>query len=410
MSKKPLEGIKVLDLSWVFSAPFATLMLQDLGAEVVKVERPHTGDRSRFLPPFKEDTSAYFFMLNRGKKSISLDLKSEDGKRLFLELAKEFDVIVENFVAGTMEKIGLGYEEVKRVNPEIIYASLNGFGSDGPYSHLPCIDGIAQAMGGLMSMNGVEGGQPLKTGPAVADALSGVYLTVGILSAIIERNNTGKGQRIEVSMMDSVFSVLEESVIRTSMTGEVMSLRGNKDPFGAPWDAFQTSDNKWVIVCASGEDRFLKVYEGIGRNDIAHEYRGNDLKALEKRAENLDYLNEIFAQWAIKQTSTEILDFLSIRHIPAGEVKNVKDLINDTHLKERNMVVDVVHPKLGNIKLPNMPIKFFDKKIGLKNGDTPIEPQLGEHNEEILQTYLGLDEEEINRLKQTGVIYSVDCM
>lgn len=178
MSTKPLEGIKVLDLSWVFSAPYSTLILQDLGAEVVKVERPGGGDRSRSLPPFNDAVSGYFYMLNRGKKSISLDLKSEEGKQLFLELAKQFDVIVENFVAGTMEKLGLGYEEVKGVNPKIIYASLNGFGSEGPYSHLPSIDGIAQAMGGLMSQNGLEGGQPLKTGPAVADALSGVYLSL----------------------------------------------------------------------------------------------------------------------------------------------------------------------------------------------------------------------------------------
>ncbi len=381
-------------------------MLQDLGAEVVKVERPGPGDRSRFLPPFHNDVSGYFYMLNRGKKSISLNLKTEEGKRIFLELAKQFDIIVENFVAGTMDKLGLGYEEVKKVNPKIIFASLNGFGSEGPYSHLPSIDGIAQAMGGLMSQNGLEDGQPLKTGPAVANALSGVYLTVGILSAIIDRNNTGKGQRLEVSMMDSVFSVLEESVIRTSMTGESLAARGNKDPLGAPWDAFQTRDAKWVIVCASGGDRFAKVFTGIGREDLVEEYKGEDIKAMKKRAENLDDLNECFADWAIDKTAEELLTFLNDLHIPAGEVKDVKELIEDPHLKGRNMVVDVEHPKLGKVKLPNLPIKFFDKEIGLKNGDTPIEPQLGEHNVSVLQSMLGFDEEEIEKLKSTGIIYS----
>ncbi|MBU8918337.1 CoA transferase [Bacillus sp. FJAT-29953] len=402
---KPLDGIKVLDLSWVFSAPYATLMLQDLGAEVVKVERPGAGDRSRSIPPFKDSVSGYFYMLNRGKKSISLNMKSDEGKKIFLELAKEFDVIVENFVAGTVDKLGIGYETVKEVNPKIIYASLNGFGSDGPYSHLPCIDGIAQAMGGLMSQNGLEGGKPLKTGPAVADSLSGIYLTVGILSAIIERNKTGKGQRIEVSMMDSVFSVLEETVIRTSMTGEPLMARGNKDPLGAPWEAFQTSDDKWVIVCASGNDRFTKVYQGIGRDDIVKEFEGDDIPSLEKRAAGLDYLNEIFAEWAKNRTAEQVLRFLADLHIPAGEVKNGKDLINDQHLIGRNMIVDVEHPVLGKVKLPNLPIKFFERELGLKNGDNPIEPQLGEHNEEILQSVLGLDELEINRLKEKGVIY-----
>lgn len=405
MSTKPLEGIKILDLSWVFSAPYSTLMLQDLGAEVVKVERPGLGDRSRSLPPFNNDLSGYFYMLNRGKKSISLDLKSEDGKRLFLDLAKQFDIIVENFVAGTMDKLGLGYEEVKRVNPKIIFASLNGFGSTGPYAHLPSIDGIAQAMGGLMSQNGLEGGQPLKTGPAVADALSGVYLTVGILSAIIDRNNTGKGQRLEVSMMDSVFSVLEESVIRTSMTGESLAARGNKDPLGAPWDAFRTKDGEWVIVCASGGDRFAKVYSAIGRNDIVEEYKGEDQKAMRKRADNLDSLNKSFAEWAIGKTTDELLSLLNDLHIPAGEVKDVKELVEDPHLKGRNMVVDVEHPKLGKIKLPNMPIKFFDREVGLRSGDKPIEPKLGEHSSEILQALLGVEEKELERLKETGVIF-----
>ncbi|MFJ7726808.1 CaiB/BaiF CoA transferase family protein [Neobacillus sp. NPDC097160] len=402
---KPLDGIKVLDLSWVFSAPFATLMLQDLGAEVVKIERPGAGDRSRSIPPFKEGVSGYFYMLNRGKKSISLNMKSEEGKQLFLNLAQEFDVIVENFVAGTMDKLGIGYEEVKKVNPKIIFASLNGFGSGGPYSHLPCIDGIAQAMGGLMSQNGLEGGKPLKTGPAVADSVSGVYLTVGILSAIIERNKTGKGTRIEVSMMDSVFSVLEESVIRTSMTGESLSARGNKDPLGAPWEAFKTNDDKWVIVCASGNDRFTKVYQGIGREDIVREFEGDDIPSLEKRAANLDYLNQIFEDWAKTRSADQVLRFLSDLHIPAGEVKNTKDLIQDPHLKGRNMVVDVQHPVLGDVKLPNLPIKFFDRNIGLQNGDTPIEPQLGEHNKEVLQSVLGIDENEINRLRELGVIF-----
>lgn len=405
MNNKPLKGVKILDLGWIFSAPFATLLLQDLGAEVVKVEQPITGDRSRFLPPIHDQTSGYFFMLNRGKKSISINLKSDEGKQIFLQLIKHFDVVVENFVANTMDNLGLGYDVMKEVNPKIIYASLNGFGSNSPYSNLPCIDGIAQAMGGLMSQNGLPNGQPLKTGPAVADALSGVYLTVGILSAIIERDRYGRGQRLEVSMMDSVFSVLEESVIRASMTGESLTARGNLDPLGAPWDAFKTYDDKWVMVCTSGGERFYQIYKLIGREDLAEEYRGDDWQAFEKRGENLELLNAAFADWAKTKKADEMLAILIEIGVAVGEVKNVKDLINDPHIKERNMVVDVEHPRLGKVKLPNFPIKFFGTELGLKPGEASIEAQIGEHNEVILGTYLGLDQNEIQRLKKEGVIY-----
>ncbi|MFK9093063.1 CaiB/BaiF CoA transferase family protein [Bacillus salipaludis] len=412
MKGKPLNGVKILDLGWIFSAPFATSILHDLGAEVVKVERPITGDRSRLLPPFQNQTSGYFFMLNRGKKSISIDLKSDEGKRIFLELIKHFDVVVENFVAHTMDKLGLGYDVMKEINPRIIYASLNGFGSSGPYSELPCIDGIAQAMGGLMSQNGLPDGQPLKTGPAVADTLSGVYLTVGILSALIDRNRSGNGQRLEVSMMDSVFSVLEESVIRASMTGDALPARGNLDPLGAPWNAFQTADDKWVMVCTSGGDHFYQIYQLIGRGDLAEKFKGDDWQAFEKRAKNLELLNSAFAVWAKTKMAEELLAVLIAIGIPAGEVKNVRDLIDDPHVKERNMVVDVDHPILGKVKLPNLPIKFFENELGLRTGEVPIEPQLGEHNQMILQKYLGLNQDEIQHLKQTSVIYddgSTNC-
>ncbi|MGE5422518.1 MAG: CaiB/BaiF CoA transferase family protein, partial [Ignavibacteriales bacterium] len=265
--QKPLEGIKVLDLTWVYAGPFTTLILQDLGAEVVKLEGPPVGDYSRVFPPMKNGHSGYFYMLNRGKKSIALNLKSDKGKKVFLKLVKHFDVVTENFVSGTMDTLGLGYDVLKKANPGLIYASISGFGSYGPYSDLPCVDPIAQAMGGLMSLTGYPDRPPVKTGPAVADSVSGLYLVVGILSAMLQRARTGEGQRIEVSMMDSVFSILEESVVRASMTGESLPVRGNTDPIGAPWDAFSTSDNKWVMVCCVGADKFDRVFRLIGRED-----------------------------------------------------------------------------------------------------------------------------------------------
>lgn len=294
-TNKPLAGYRVLDLTWVYSGPYCTSLLLDLGADVIKVEGPKYGDHTRSFPPFKNGASGYFYSLNRGKKSISINLKSEDGKALFKDLIKRVDVVTENFVPGVMERMGLGYEELKKINPKIIYGSIHGFGSFGPYADWPGVDPVAQAMGGLMSQSGFAGGAPLKTGPAVADAISGIYLALGIVAALMERDKTGSGRRVEVSMMDAVFSALEEAVVRASMTGDALPRRGNTDPLGAPWDAFLTSDGKWVMMCSIGGSKFEAVYNYIGRGDLVAEYGGDGEEAGDKRANDLAILNKVFA-------------------------------------------------------------------------------------------------------------------
>ncbi|MBU3917914.1 CoA transferase [bacterium] len=406
MSIKPLDGIKILDLTWVYAGPFASMMLSDMGAEVVKVEGPPFGDWVRLAPPFKNGCSGYFYMLNRRKKSIALDLKSPKGKKIFFDLAKQFDVVLENFKAGTMDTLGLGYEQVKQVNPRIIYGSINGFGSSGPYSHMPCVDPVAQAMGGLMSLTGFPGQPPLKTGPAVADSLSGLYLALGIMGALRQMEKTGVGSRLEVSMMDSVFSVLEEAVIRTSMTGDPGSSRGNTDPLGAPWDAFETKDGHWVMVCNLNPDNFDKIYRMIGREDIVVEYSGFNEEAAEKRSRDLLKLNGIFNEWAKTKNADEFQKILLDMSIPNGIVKNVKELLDDPQLKSRNMVVDIDHPTLGKIKTFNLPIKFFDNEMGIQPGENPMEPSVGEHNNHVFKEILGLSDEEIENLKNENVIWT----
>ncbi len=403
---KPLDGIKILDLTWVYAGPFASMMLCDMGAEVVKVEGPPFGDWVRLAPPLKNGQSGYFYMLNRRKKSIALDLKSEKGKEIFLDLVREFDVVLENFKAGAMDKLGLGYEEVRKVNPRIIFGSINGFGSDGPYSHMPCVDPVAQAMGGLMSLTGFPGQPPLKTGPAVADSLSGLYLALGIMGALRQMEKTGEGSRLEVSMMDSVFSVLEEAVIRTSMTGDPGSSRGNTDPLGAPWDAFESSDGRWIMVCNLNPDNFDKIYTMIGREDIVAEYSGFHQEAAEKRSRDLATLNKAFAEWATTKSADEIQEILLGMSIPNGIVKSVNDLLEDPQLNGRDMVVDVDHPGLGPIKTFNLPIKFFDNEMGILPGENPLEPGIGEHNDSIFKDVLNLSDEEIESLKNQKVIWS----
>jgi len=405
MTEKPLDGIRVLDLTWVYAGPFATMMLSDLGAEVIKVEGPPFGDWTRIVPPLQNGHSGYFYMLNRRKKSVALDLKQEEGRSLFMRLVERSDVIAENFKGGTLDRLGIGYEQARQVNPRIIYGSVNGFGSSGPYSDMPCVDPVAQAMGGLMSMTGFEGQPPLKTGPAVADSLSGLYLALGILSALRQRDRTGVGERVEVSMMDSVFSVLEEAVIRTSMTGDPLPARGNTDPLGAPWDAFETRDGRWTMVCNLDPNRFLEIYKLIGREDIAGEYGGVDGTAIEKRSRDLPKLNRIFADWARTRTAEELQQILSEMSVPNGLVKEVPELLEDPHLVGRNMVVDIDHPKLGKVKTFNLPIKFFGGEMGIRRGENPLDPELGQNTTEVLARLLGLGNEEIDRLRTEKIIW-----
>mgnify|MGYP000112019904 CR=1 FL=1 len=405
MNKKPLDGIKILDLTWVYAGPFATMLLSDLGAEVVKIEGPPFGDWTRTVSPLKNGRSGYFYMLNRRKKSITLDLKSEKGKEIFLDLVKQFDVVTDNFRAGTLDKLGVGYDAAKKVNPGIIYASISGFGSSGPYADMPCVDPIAQAMGGLMHLTGFPGNPPLKTGPAVADSLAGMYMALGIMAAIGQREKTGVGDKLEVAMMDSVFSVLEESVIRTSMTGDSLPARGNTDPLGAPWDAFETKDHRWVMVCNLDPRRFHDVYMFIGQETVAKEYEGTTEAASEKRSRDLHKLNKIFADWAKTQTAEELLEKMLELSIPTGIVKDVSELLTDPQLKHRNMVVDVKHPLLGNIKTFNFPIKFQSAEMGILAGENPPDPDLGGNNAEVLETFLGLDESEVQSLKEQRVLW-----
>lgn len=405
-NSKALEGCRILDFTWVYSGPYATSLLQDMGAEVIKVEGPRVGDHTRAFPPFKNGESGYFFSLNRGKKSIALNLKSENGIRIVKKMVEKVDVVAENFVPGVMERIGLGYDVLKEINPGLIYASIHGFGTWGPYSDWPGVDPVAQAMGGLMTQSGFSEGPPLKTGPAIADAIAGIYLALGITSAYMERQKTGEGKRVEVSMMDAVFSVLEESVVRASITGDALPGRGNTDPLGAPWDAFHTKDDHWVMICAIGGKNFEKVYHAIGRDDIVKEYGGDTEDAIEKRSENLPFLNNIFAEYAEKMTGEELKELIHGLHIPFGYAKTVKELLEDPHLKARGMVVDVEHPKLGAIKTYNNPIMFNGQSIGVAPGENPTAPEVGEENEMILKEILDISEKEIQDLYKEGVLWT----
>lgn len=407
MSVKPLSGIKVLDLTWVYAGPFATQILGDLGAEIIKIEAAPVGDKTRIMPPFKNGYSGYFATLNRGKKSLALNLKKDKGREIFFALAKQCDVLTENFAPGALDQLGLSYDEVKKANPKIIYASASGFGSFGPYSKRPCIDPVGQAMGGLMSLTGYPDRSPLKTGPGIADAIMGLYLVNGVLAALRLRDLTGEGQRIEVAMMDSVFSVLEENVIKTSMEGEPAPRRGNLDPFGVPWDTFLTKDGRWVMVCAFSSPVFEELYGLMGRSDLVEKYKGDNIDAFLNRAANQAELNEVFARWVRENMTADDLESLFIAmDAPMGIIKDVRELLDDPHLKAREMVVDVDHPKLGKVKTFNLPIKFFNAETGVKPGRVPLDPEVGQHSNEILKSMLGMSDAEIKDLREEKVLWT----
>jgi len=406
MSIKPLGGIRILDLTWVYAGPFATQILGDLGADIIKIEAAPVGDKTRIMPPFKNGYSGYFATLNRGKKSLALNLKKDKGRQLCLELAKKCDVLTENFAPHALEQLGLGYDDVKKANARIIYASASGFGSYGPYANRPCIDPVGQAMGGLMSLTGHPDRSPLKTGPGIADAIMGLYAVAGILSALRLRDLTGEGQRIEVAMMDSIFSVLEENVIKTSMEGVAPQRRGNLDPFGVPWDTFLTKDGRWVMVCAFSSPVFEELYGMMGRDDLVEKYKGDNIEGFLKRSADQEMLNSIFAKWVRENMTADELESLFIAmDAPMGIIKDVKELLDDPHLKARNMVVEVDHPKLGKVKTFNLPIKFSGGAAGVDPGVNPHDPDLGEHSDEILKTLLGKTGAEIDALRSEKVIW-----
>lgn len=386
--KKPLEGIKILDLTWIFSGPFSTMLLQDLGAEVVKIEMPGIGDKTRYFPPFKNTESGYFYMLNRDKKSIALDLKTSEDQQTFKELVKSFDIVVENFTPGTMAKMKLDYEFLREENPSLIYASISGFGSYGTNSNLPSIDPIAQAMGGLMSLTGEVGRAPQKTGPGITDGIAGIYLALGIVSALYEREQTGLGQEIEVSMQEGVVSLLEDAVIRTSMTGETLKPKGNIDSFGAPWDSFKTNDHKWVMICALSSKQFETCFRLIGRSDLAEEFSGDTKEANKKRSEHLEMLNSVFGEWVLQQSAGQITEILREKGILVGEVTTVNELLEDQHLKDRKMFSILQHDALGTIQIANSPILFNKHRHSSIKDNNVRTPKIGEHTSEILEKYL----------------------
>ncbi|NPV91247.1 MAG: CoA transferase [Firmicutes bacterium] len=395
---KALAGVRVIDLTHAYNGPFCTMQLADHGAEVIKVEKPGSGDQTRGWAPFKAgcDDSCYYAFLNRNKKGITLDITKPEGKEIFKQLVTTADVVVENFRYGTMEKLGLGYEELKTINPRIIFASSSGFGQYGPLKERPAYDVIAQAMGGIMSVTGERGGPPVKVGPGLGDNFTGTYLASGIAMALYHREKTGVGNRIDVSMQDVIFSALETTLPFYDTNGVILGREGNVDPATSPYDMYTCKDG--YVVCGAASDKLWSLFcKAIGNQGLETDERftTNELRVI-----NRDQLTDEIHKWSKGITVAEAEAALMGHGVPCGPIYNVEEIVNHPHTKAREMVVEVNHPTIGKMRIQGVTVKLYESPGSV---DAPA-PLLGQHTEEVLKAEIGLSDEEIRKYKEMNII------
>ena len=394
---KALEGIRVLDLTRALAGPFCTLMLGDNGADVIKIEIPGTGDDTRHWgPPFIQEESAYFLSINRNKRSLTLNLRDPQAKEVFLKLARDADVVVENFTPGVMERFGLGYDDVKAANPNIIYCSISGFGQGGPYSGRSAYDQIMQGMGGLMSITGEPDGEPQKVGIAVTDIGAGMWSAFAIMAAIHHRHEHGEGQYIDVSMLDAQVAWLTYQAATYFANGEPPKRLGAAHPTLVPYQAFPCQDGKLLNLAVGSERIWERFCEAIEREDLKNnpEFATN-ADRVRNRGTLVPMLQEVFN----KRPVLEWVNSLNAASVPAGPINDLADVFSDPQVLSRDMYQEIPHPTLGTIKQTGLPIKFSRTPGGLDRHP----PLLGEHNSEILGE-LGFSEEEIAAMLEKSVI------
>ena len=398
MTERPLNGILVIDLTRVLAGPYCTMILGDLGAEIIKVETPGSGDDARHFGPFLDEDgrkSAYFVSINCGKKSLTLNLKTDRGKGVLADLIRKADVLVENYRPGTLERLGFSEQRVKELNPSIVYASVSGFGHSGPDSRNAAYDMIIQSLSGLVSITGTADGQCVRVGSSIADIVSGLYTTIGIVTALFRRSRSSEGARVDVAMLDSAVSVLENAIARYQTTGRVPGPLGTRHPSVTPFDSFDTSDS--TIVIAVGNDRIFRVLcEVFGLGELADDARfATNASRTEHHAELKAIINTCLAG----ATTARWLEAFRTANVPCAKINTVEDLFDYEQVNARNMLVPVEGE--ANFKVAGSPIKFRGE------GDRttrPGAPDLGQHNQQVLAELLGYSQADIRKLYETGAI------
>ncbi|MCB6200644.1 CaiB/BaiF CoA transferase family protein [Extibacter muris] len=395
-TKGALSGIRILDLSRVLAGPFCTMMLADLGAEVIKIEIPGKGDDSRSFGPFVNGESGYYMNVNRNKTGITLNLKKPEGKELFLGMVEKADIVVENYRPGVMEKLGLGYEVLKERNPKIIYGAVSGFGHYGPYTQRPGYDVIGQASCGLMSVTGWPDGGPTRVGTAMADSLAGYSLAIGLLAALQYRNSTGVGQKVDIGMMDSGIASMQIIYPIYTMGGRLPERIGNRYESNYPTDTFETKDGMMVIGAAN-DKLWVKLCEVMGRPQLALDERYDKNP---KRVERYMELRPVIQEWTKNYTTKDVVELLLENGIPASPINNLAQVVEDPHAQAREMFVHVQHPAAGDTVLNGSQFKMTETNPQI---DRPA-PLLGQHNEEVYRDLLGLSAGQLEELEKQEIV------
>ncbi len=396
-SSPPLDGVRVLDLSRVLAGPYCSMTLSDLGAEIIKVEIPGRGDDTRAYPPFVNGVSSYYMSLNRGKKSLTLNLKEEEGVKVLHRLVKECDVVLENFRPGVTKRLSVDYETLRRIKPDLIYCSISSYGQTGPYASWPGYDLIIQGMSGIMGITGEQGRPPVRVGIAVTDLNAGMYGVISILSALRVRDQTGLGQHLDVSMMDTAVSWMTYIAGSYFADGRVPPRMGGAHPSIVPYQVFESGDGKYLLI-GCGNDR---LFGGLCSVTELEQLVDDPLYSRnEARVENRETLIPIIQERFMEHPRDYWLSLLREKGVPCAPVNSIDEVFADPQLVHRDMLVEMNHPEIGDIKQIGAPLKFSETPCRLDNPP----PLLGEHTDEVLTTLCGYTESEIEALRTRGVV------
>ena len=409
--KRPLEGVKILDFTIFLSGPYAMMIAAYLGAEVIKVERPGTGDPARANAPYfgpqgivfdkkdPKEVSLSLLKRGRGKKSITLDLQKEEGRKICRELIQKVDAVAENFAPGVMDRLGMGYEELKKVKPEIIYCAISGFGQSGPYRNYPAFDPVVQAMSGVMEVTGYAENPPVRLGIGAGDTVASLYAVIGLQAALRYREQKGKGQLVDISMMDSLFSLLFTEALDVYVKRGIPIRTGNRRLRLTPFNSYKAKDG-YLVICTASDEHWRDLLKAMGREDLKEDPR---YKTMAQRMKNADEVDALVESWTAGKEKREMVEILRKHGIASGVVATIPEVLADPHLNFRGMVVPLEHPELGRLeeaKAFDVPVRLSESAGGF---DHPA-PYLGAHNEEIYGGWLGYSKEDLDQLKKQGII------
>ncbi len=394
----PLAGIRILDLTWVLAGPYAAMILCDLGAEVVKVERPPHGDVARTTGPFVNNESMYFQSVNRGKRSISIDLRSDAGRDIFLQLVDQADVVMENFTPGVMDKLGIGPDALLERNPRLVFASTSGFGQTGPWRDRPALDIIVQGMGGVMSITGYPDEPPARPGTSIGDICGGLYTAIGILAALRERDHSGAGQSVDISMLDCQIAILENAVARYFTTGTEPGPLGTRHPSATPFQAFPTADGWMVVALSWGIDSQWELFcAELGLPALVGDDR---FDTSFKRTENHAELEPVLFEASRKQPTDHWVEALSQYGIPIGPLNTIGQAVSQEQILAREMITTVEHPIAGDVTMAASPLKLSRTPARVRG----YGPQFGQDTAQVLEEWLGFDGAQTAALVESGIV------